>query len=85
MVPLLVVLAARVLPMTDSTGSALILLGCCAGAPFLPTLARLAKGDQGLALGSMVLHMVLTIGYAPSSSPAPSRVPRSPPGTSPLR
>lgn len=64
-VPLIAVLAARVLPMDDSSASAVILLGCCAGAPFLPTLAKLAKGDQALSVGTMILLMVVTIGFAP--------------------
>lgn len=64
-VPAVAILAARLLPMDDATSTALILLGCCAGAPFLPTLARLANGDQALAVGVMVLLMVVTIGYAP--------------------
>lgn len=64
-VPAAVIMFARLLPMEQSTSSALILLGCCAGAPFLPTLAKLAKGDQALAVGCMVLLMVLTIAYAP--------------------
>jgi bile acid:Na+ symporter, BASS family len=64
-VPAVAVLAARTLPMEESTGTALILLGCCAGAPFLPTLAKLAGGDQALAVGTMVLLMVATVVYAP--------------------
>jgi predicted Na+-dependent transporter len=64
-VPGLSVLATRLLPMEDATATAVVLLGCCAGAPFLPALAKLAQADQGLAVGSMVLLMVLTVGYAP--------------------
>ena len=45
--------------------TAVILIGCCAGAPFLPKLAQLAKGDAALAVGAMVLLMVVTVGYAP--------------------
>ena len=51
--------------MDSATGTALILLGCCAGAPFLPTLAKLAKGDPALAVGTMILLMVMTVAYAP--------------------
>ncbi|ROS78842.1 bile acid:sodium symporter family protein [Cellulomonas sp. PhB143] len=69
-VPGLVVLLTKVLPMDDATGSALVLLGCCAGAPFLPTLAKLSRSDPALAVGSMVLLMVLTIVYAPLVVPA---------------
>ena len=64
-VPIAAVLAARLLPMEEAAATAVILIGCCAGAPFLPKLAQLAKGDPGLAVGAMVLLMVTTIVYAP--------------------
>jgi hypothetical protein len=40
-------------------------VGTCTGAPFLPTLAGLARGDRATAAGVMVLLMVLTVGVAP--------------------
>lgn len=64
-VPAVAVGAARLLPMDDASGAAVILVGCAAGAPFLPTLAGLAKGDAATAVGVMVLLMVLTVGFAP--------------------
>lgn len=64
-VPLVAVLATRVLPMDEAAATAVVLVGCCAGAPFLPKLAGLAKGDPALAVGGMVLLMVLTVLYAP--------------------
>lgn len=64
-VPAVAIIAARVLPMEDAAATAIVLIGCAAGAPFLPRLAQLARGDPGLAVGSMVLLMVVTIGYAP--------------------
>ena len=64
-VPALAVAATRVLPMDEAAATATILVACCAGAPFLPKLAGLAKGDPGLAVGSMVLLMVTTVVYAP--------------------
>ncbi len=64
-VPVAAVLAARLLPMEEEAANAIILIGCAAGAPFLPRLAQLAKGDPGLAVGAMVLLMVATIVYAP--------------------
>ena len=64
-VPIAAVLAARMLPMEDAAANAIILIGCAAGASFLPRLAQLAKGDPGLAVGAMVLLMVVTIVYAP--------------------
>ena len=64
-VPVVAVVAARVLPMDEDAATATILVACCAGAPFLPKLAGLARGDPGLAVGSMVLLMVTTVVYAP--------------------
>ena len=64
-VPALAVAATRILPMDDAAATATILVACCAGAPFLPKLAGLAKGDPGLAVGAMVLLMVTTVVYAP--------------------
>jgi predicted Na+-dependent transporter len=64
-VPAVAIAAARLLPMDEAAGTAIILIGCCAGAPFLPKLAQLARGDVALAVGGMVLLMVVTVGYAP--------------------
>jgi len=64
-VPAVAVAAGRLLPMDDAAATAVILIGCCAGAPFLPKLAQLAKGDVALSVGSMVLLMVATVIYAP--------------------
>ncbi|MEZ5093097.1 bile acid:sodium symporter family protein [Nocardioides sp.] len=64
-VPVVAVGAARLLPMDEASAAAVILIGCAAGAPFLPTLAGLAKGDAATAVGVMVLLMVLTVGFAP--------------------
>jgi BASS family bile acid:Na+ symporter len=38
----------------------LLLLGTAAGAPFLPKLAQIAKGNLAFAVGLMVLLMVVT-------------------------
>ncbi|MEX1336359.1 MAG: bile acid:sodium symporter [Candidatus Limnocylindrales bacterium] len=64
-VPFVAVVATRVLPMDEAAATATVLLACCAGAPFLPKLAGLAKGDPALAVGAMVLLMVATVIYAP--------------------
>lgn len=64
-VPAVAIATARLLPMDDAPATAIILIGCVAGAPFLPKLAGLAKGDPALAVGLMVLLMVVTVGYAP--------------------
>lgn len=64
-VPLVALGVSRLLPMSDAGAAAVVLVGCCAGAPFLPTLAGLAKADVATGVGVMVLLMVLTVGYAP--------------------
>jgi len=64
-VPAVAVASARILPMEEAAATAVILIGCCAGAPFLPKLAQLAKGDPALGVGAMVLLMVGTVIYAP--------------------
>jgi len=64
-VPIVAIAAGRLLPMEEASATAVIIIGCCAGAPFLPKLAQLAKGDVALSVGAMVLLMVATVIYAP--------------------
>ena len=64
-VPIAAIAAANLLPMGDDSATAVIIIGCCAGAPFLPKLALLAKGSPALSVGAMVLLMVATVLYAP--------------------
>jgi predicted Na+-dependent transporter len=64
-VPAAAIAAARLLPMEPAAATAVVLIGCVGGAPFLPKLAQLAKSNLALAVGAMVLLMVVTIGYAP--------------------
>jgi BASS family bile acid:Na+ symporter len=64
-VPAVAVAATRLLPIEPAAATAVVLIGCVAGAPFLPRLAQLARGDVALGVGGMVLLMVLTVGYAP--------------------
>ena len=56
---------AKALSLDEPFGIGLLLLGCAAGAPFLPKLAELAKGNLAFAVGSMVLLMVVTVAYLP--------------------
>ncbi|HET6181844.1 MAG TPA: bile acid:sodium symporter [Candidatus Sulfotelmatobacter sp.] len=56
---------ARVLQLDQPLGIALILLGTASGAPFLPLLARISKGNLAFSVGLMVLLMVVTVGYMP--------------------
>ncbi len=63
--PAVAIACARLLPMEQSTGTALIIYGCCAGAPFLPKLTQAAKGDVAFSVGAMVMLMVVTVFFAP--------------------
>ena len=64
-VPLLVLLIVRVLPLSEGLKIGLILVGLAAGAPFLPKLVQVAKGDMAFTAGLMVMLMVVTIAYLP--------------------
>lgn len=56
---------AELLGLDQSLTLGLLLLGTAAGAPFLPKLAQLAKGDVAYSVGLMVLLMVVTVAYIP--------------------
>jgi bile acid:Na+ symporter, BASS family len=64
-VPLIALALAALLRLDEPLGVGLLLLGSAAGAPFLPKLTQLAKGNLALAVGLMVLLMVVTVGYLP--------------------
>jgi BASS family bile acid:Na+ symporter len=63
--PLGAVALATLLWLDQPFGIGLLVLGAAAGAPFLPKLAQLAKGNLAFAVGLMVLLMVITVGYLP--------------------
>jgi BASS family bile acid:Na+ symporter len=65
LMPLVALGIARLLRLDQPLGIALLLLGTAAGAPFLPKLAGIAKGNLAFAVGLMVLLMVLTVVYMP--------------------
>ena len=65
LMPLAALSIARLLRLDQPLGIALLLLGAAAGAPFLPKLAGIAKGNLAFAVGLMVLLMVLTVAYMP--------------------
>jgi BASS family bile acid:Na+ symporter len=56
---------AKLLRLDEPLGIALLLLGTASGAPFLPLLARISKGNLAFSVGLMVLLMVVTVGYMP--------------------
>jgi bile acid:Na+ symporter, BASS family len=63
--PLIALTIAALLRLDQPLGAGLLLLGSAAGAPFLPKLTQLAKGNLAFAVGLMVLLMVITVGYLP--------------------
>lgn len=65
LVPLLAVGLLVVFPLSEGLAIGLLLIGCAAGAPFLPKLAEVAKGDRAFSVGLMMLLMVVTVAYLP--------------------
>jgi bile acid:Na+ symporter, BASS family len=65
LMPLVAFALAKVLWLDEPFAVGLLLLGCAAGAPFLPKLAQLAKGNLAFAVGAMVLLMAVTVVYLP--------------------
>jgi BASS family bile acid:Na+ symporter len=55
----------EVFPLERSYAIGLLLLGGAAGAPFLPKLAELAKGDLAFSVGLMLLLTVGSVGFMP--------------------
>jgi BASS family bile acid:Na+ symporter len=58
-----------VIPLPDGLATGLIIVGAAAGAPFLPKLVQVAKGDAAFSVGLMTLLMVVTVGYLPLMLP----------------
>ncbi|KUI19044.1 transporter [Mycobacterium sp. GA-1285] len=65
LMPAAAVLLAKVLHLDEPFAVGLLLLGVAAGAPFLPKLAQIARGDLAFAVALMVVLMVITVGYLP--------------------
>ncbi|MGB5454025.1 MAG: bile acid:sodium symporter [Sedimenticolaceae bacterium] len=68
-VPLLAVGVGRLLDLAASLATGLLVLGLSAGAPFMPNVAGIAKGDAALSAGLVVLLMVGTTMYMPFALP----------------
>jgi BASS family bile acid:Na+ symporter len=69
LMPLGAFVLAKMLWLDEPFGVGLLVLGCAAGAPFLPKLAQLARGNLAFAVGAMVLLMVATVGFLPAVLP----------------
>ena len=65
LMPLCALVLAKILWLDEPLGIGLLLLGSAAGAPFLPKLSQLSRGDLPFAVGAMVLLMIITIGFLP--------------------
>src|SRR5258706_13996443 len=65
LMPLAAQVITKLLRLDQALGIALLLLGTAAGAPFLPLLARISKGNLAFAVGLMVLLMIWKVGYMP--------------------
>jgi predicted Na+-dependent transporter len=65
LVPLVAYALTLLFPLSDPLRIGLILLSTAAGAPFLPKLVEIAKGNTAFSVGLMVLLMVVTIIYLP--------------------
>ena len=65
LMPFVAVALGRFLRLDPPLAVGLVILGSAAGAPFLPLLAKLSKGNMAFAVGQMVLLMILTVGYMP--------------------
>ena len=69
LMPLFVLGLVKMLRLDEPLGVGLLLLGAAAGAPFLPMLARLAKGNLPYSVALMVLLMLVTIVFLPIALP----------------
>jgi bile acid:Na+ symporter, BASS family len=70
LMPLGALALAGLMRLDQPLGVGLLLLGSAAGAPFLPKLAQIAKGNLAFGVGLMVLLMVVTVGYLPLVLPS---------------
>ena len=64
-VPLVVWGIQAVMNLDQDIYAGLLLLATAAGAPFLPKLTQVAKGNAAFSVGLMVLLMVVTVIYMP--------------------
>jgi BASS family bile acid:Na+ symporter len=65
LMPLAALALAEILRLDEPLRVGMLLLGAAAGAPFLPKLVQIAKGNLAFSVGLMVLLMVITVGYLP--------------------
>lgn len=69
LVPTLAYVITAIIPLEDGLKTGLIIAGAAAGAPFLPKLVQVAKGNAAFSVGLMTLLMVVTVLYLPLMLP----------------
>jgi BASS family bile acid:Na+ symporter len=67
--PAVALALTEIIPIARPYAIGLILLGGAAGAPFLPKLAELARGDVAFSVGLMLLLMVGSVVFLPIALP----------------
>ena len=67
--PAFAVALTQIVPLGAAYAVGLLLLGGAAGAPFLPKLAVLAKGDVAYSVGLMMLLMAVSVVFMPLALP----------------
>lgn len=68
-IPALAYTLSALFKLDASLQAGLVIIACCAGAPFLPRLIIKAKGNVAHTVGIMVLLIVVTVFYAPAVLP----------------
>jgi predicted Na+-dependent transporter len=65
LVPALAYVIQALIPLDEGLATGVIIVGTAAGAPFLPKLVQVAKGNAAFSVGLMTLLMVVTVVYLP--------------------
>src|SRR5262245_34390543 len=67
--PALAYALTQIIPLDRTYAIGLLLLGVAAGAPFLPKLAEVARGDLAFSVGLMLLLTVGSVAFIPVALP----------------
>lgn len=67
--PLLAIALCRLVPLQPAHASGIVLAGAAAGAPFLPKLAAISRGDEAYSAALMMLLMAGSIVFMPLALP----------------
>ena len=68
-VPAVAVLLAEVLGLPNDLRIGLVLVACAAGAPMVPKLVQIAKGDAATGIALVTLLIVATVAFLPLAVP----------------